>query len=134
MSKVCWGKIIAGAAIAAGAVAAIALFPEQADKVGSAVKEGLAYAYNAIGDAGKWVLEKVAQFANLLTEHKEIAIGSAAVAGGLMGAAHMGRKHHEEAALSFAEREDARNMQALLVARMQAQGYEPAMAMNAKGR
>lgn len=131
--KVSWGKIIAGAAIAAGAVAAVALFPEQVDKVGGVIKEGLATAYGAIGDAGKWILSKLGQFADLLAEHKEIAIGSAAAAGGLIGAAHLGKKHHEDAP-SFAEREDLRNVQALMIARMQAQGYQPAMAMNARGR
>ncbi len=132
--KISWGKILVGAAIAAGAVAAVALFPEQVDKVGGVIKDGLAATYEAIGDAGKWVLAKLGGFADLLTEHKEIAISSAAVTGGLLGAAHFGKHHHEEAAISFAEREDMRNVQALLVARMQAQGYQPAMAMNAQGR
>ncbi len=130
--KVCWGKIIAGAAIAAGAVAAVALFPEQVDKVGGFIKEGLAAAYHAVGDAGSWVLEKIGQFAGIIAENKEIAIGTAAATGGLIAAAHQNKPHHAEA-LSFAEREDMRNVQALMVARLQAQGYKPAMTMNAKG-
>ncbi|MFO0388946.1 MAG: hypothetical protein ACK502_04400 [Alphaproteobacteria bacterium] len=131
--KVCWGKIIAGAAIAAGAVAAIALFPEQVDKVGGFVKDGLAATYDAIGDAGKWILAKLGQFADLLTEHKEISISTAAVTGGLLAATHHNKPQHATLP-SFAEQEDIKIMEANMLTMMQAQGYQPAMAMNAKGR
>lgn len=134
--KVSWGKVVVGAAIVAGAVAAIALFPDQVDKVGGSIKDALATTYGAIGDAGKWVLAKLGSFAHLLAENKEVAITGAALAGGVAGAA-LHKKHDESAELeqqTFAEREDMRRMQALMLARMQAQGYQPAMAMNSQGR
>ena len=134
-SKISWGKVIAGAAIAAGAVAAVALFPEEVAKVGSYGKELLADAYHAIGSAGSWMISQLGSLARLVAENKEIAIASAAGAGAVIGAAAHGKRQEPDLEeISFAAREDTRRMQALMVARMQAQGYEPAMAMAGQSR
>lgn len=137
-SGICWGKIVAGAAVAAGAVAVVAFFPETSATVGNAIKDGVSALFGGLGDVGSWIASKVASVAAFVVENKALSIGTAAGAGALAASTSM--MHQETAPRvsaeeeSFAMREDMRRMQALMMARMQAQGYEPAVALAQNGR
>jgi hypothetical protein len=198
--KVSWGKIIAGAAVAAGAVAVIAFCPETTQEVMESLKSAAGWAYDKAGDAANWlwaqivgtgdveaikaaaasaqtaesvnaavaavdavpgveagvvkdVLVETAKsatadatakgaiaaestkglFHNLLgfaVQNKALAIGSAAAAGAIVaGASKAHHGHSQGHDQSFTVREQQRAAEALMVARMAAQGYQPAMAM-----
>lgn len=210
---VSWGKIIAGAAIAAGAVAVFVVEPSWGAKILESTKEAATYVYDKLGDAAAWAWDKVvgaadpklatevskqatvvanledatraaselvsqttgpaaesaAQAKGLLestfeaakkglatseaaleksakglfgfaVQNKALAIGAGAIAGGLLAtgthskAAKAHRQEMSERQESFALKEDMRRMQALMAARMMAQGYQPAMALAGQGR
>jgi hypothetical protein len=131
-SNISWGKVLAGAAIVAGAIMmAPVLAPAAAAGViaiGHAIM-GL-FAGGAAGTGSALVTALTGTVA------REVA-GAALLGGGIMY--FSGEKDRKNAAVeqnvaaaegnSFAMREDMRKMQALMVARAQAAGYQPAMAM-----
>ena len=130
-SNVSWGKILVGAAVAAGAVAVIAFAPGVTAAVGSAITGGASAIFGGLGSVGAWIASQTALLAGFVQGNPTAAIGAAAAAGGLAASA-MGSHHGRERDLeeeSFAMREDMRRMQALMAARMAATGYQPAMAM-----
>lgn len=136
--QVSWGKIIKGAAIAAGAVAVVAFFPETFSTIGDTVKGGISAVFGGLGSVGEWISTKVADIANYIVEHKALTIASAGVAGGLAVTAKeaLSSGKHEDSmeTESFAMKEDMRRMQALMMARMAATGYQPAIAANQPSR
>ena len=128
-SSVNWGgltkDILAGAAIVAGACI---VFPGLAGGLVAA----LAAAGTALGAAtsGAFAAGSGAGIGILLTKAFGVALA-------FMGASHFSNKGEDNAPIfvapsesdaSFAAREDMRKMQALMLMRMQAQGYQPAMA------
>lgn len=167
-SNIQWGKVIAGAAIAAGAVAAFAFFavPIESSVVpalenamqaaGGAVVAG----WNWIGDnvigsvsvaaqeftktvttdaAGKVLSETTtpeiagkagSAIVGFITKNVGLAMAAAAVAGGLIASRSGSTQVPEKA--SFAMEEQINRANALMQARMIANGYQPAMAL-AKG-
>lgn len=134
MSKqsVNWGRVLTGAAIAAGAIAALVVFPEQVATLGGALKDTMTA---VAGDAGSWVAEKVGSAVGWIGANAALAIGTAGVAGGVMahktGQARERLNENIEQSNrsmeheSFAMREDIRRMQGLMAARMQAMGVAP---------
>ena len=138
--KISWGKVIVGAAIAAGAVAAfIYAAPTLQENVIPKLVEWSKEIGSGIASAWNWVGQHViggvgtasSGIVGAITENPGLSIAGAATAGALIGAAgHSKNKGPSVEEQSFAAREDIRRMQALMVARMQAQGYQPAMAMN----
>ncbi len=58
-SKIKWGALIAGAGIAVAAVVGFVFFPDAAYGAVETIKQLLTNSYNAVGDAGTWVLEKI---------------------------------------------------------------------------
>jgi hypothetical protein len=146
-SKVSWGKIIAGAAIAAGAVVAFAFLGASIDSlIGSAYVAAQNETATVLIDytAGtSEVLSKTVENAGsigsgiigFITKNTGLAAAAAAVAGGFIAAASgQGGSVEQADKRSFAMEEEMRRVDALMQARMAANGYAPAMAMAGKGR
>jgi|GEM_PF-6729796 len=120
-----WGGLIkglaAGAAIIAGVMlVAPGLIPGIAEGLGGLFSGG---ASPALTEGIGLVITKVAGAAMAIT-------GLSYLFSDKSGADNASRhaEHHAEAKESFAIREDMRKMQAVMMARMQANGHQPAMA------
>jgi hypothetical protein len=130
--QIAWGKILVGAAIAAGAVAVIAFCPETTASIGTAIETSITKIFGGLGSVGTWIAEKTASLVTTIQAHPGLAITTALGAGGLAASATLEdpvtRKTAHLEDESFTMREDMRRMQALMAARMAATGYQPAMA------
>jgi hypothetical protein len=138
-STVQWGKVIAGAAIAAGAVAAFAFFAVDIQSaVVPALTSAMQQAGSAIAIGSNWIGENiVGGISGFITQNTALAATAAAVAGGLIGGRMGDGVTSEKAAeaKSYALAEQLSRADALMQARMIANGYQPAMAMaKAPGR
>ncbi|MGE0754530.1 MAG: hypothetical protein AB7L92_05155 [Alphaproteobacteria bacterium] len=97
-------------------------------------KENVGTLSKAVSEGNTGIAGNAAKLLNWMDNNKLAAAGIGAGVGGLIAAAASSKGAQQAEAqaeqTSFAEREALRGVQALALARMQAQGYQPAMAMN----
>lgn len=130
--KVCWGKVLVGAAVAAGAMAAFVVaepFLQESiipaiEKLAGSLGETVAKAWAWLGAnvIGSHSAEASKGIVGFIMDNKVLSIGSAATAGALIAMrAHNGHALPQEMETAvqpgFAAREDMRRMQALMQAR-----------------
>jgi hypothetical protein len=129
-SGICWGHVLAGAAVTAGVVAAFVVDPSVGQTIIGGAKDIAGGIYTAIGNAGSWVGDLATSTATAASANPAITIGTAATAGALI--ASTGKK--PVPVESHATREDIRRMQAQMIERMQAAGYQPSFALSGQSR
>ncbi len=117
-SGICWGKVLVGAAVTAGAIAVLVVDPAVGEKLISGAKDIASAIYSAIGSAASWFAEKAVEGVKLASKHQTITIASAATAGAFV--AMCGTRSH-------ASVEQLRRAEDRMLAQMQAAGYQPAL-------
>lgn len=122
-SHISWGKVLAGAAVTAGAVAIFVVEPEIGKAILGAAKDISTAIYSMIGNLGGWLADTASATLDYAAKYPTLTIASASAAGAVVAA---GATKKEDSA-PHAAREDMRQSQARMIALMQAQGYQPVL-------
>ncbi len=130
-SRICWGNVLAGAAVTAGAMAAFVVDPAIGQQLVGGAKDIAGAIYAAVGTAGSAVGDVFTAGVDAASKNVPLAIGTAATAGAVVASCGGKKPAHEEA---YAAREDIRRAQALMAQRMQEAGYAPAFALAGQKR